>query len=173
MTVCADSLVLVASQPTLNHSFWFVAGSLLSYDWPDIDHPSNHLHRRLQHYRCLRPLLRYLSHRGVTHSLLAVLLFCIYPVLAVPAQPNAGWLLSTGIAFGYFVHLVVDDCSRQGVMWLYPLTHYRYSRAGHAYKPRWWYPLTYHTGSSVEKIICGCADVVSIVLLTLYMQHRL
>ncbi len=90
-----------------------MAGSLL----PDIDHPSSWLGRRL--WVVSKPLSKLIGHRGLTHSLLAVvgglaLVQAIHPstVVARLAEP---------LVVGYLSHLAADALTPAGVPLLWPL----------------------------------------------------
>ena len=90
-----------------------VTGSLL----PDIDHPSSWLGRRLSPVS--RPLSLLLGHRGLSHSLLAVigglmLAQAVHPVAV------AGRLVEP-LVVGYLSHLAADALTPAGVPLLWPL----------------------------------------------------
>jgi inner membrane protein len=78
---------------------------------PDIDHPGSFISRRLWP---LRFLVFWLPHRGVTHSMLAVLLVAV-----------GGWELSPVyggmFAAGWLSHILADMLTPSGVPLLWPV----------------------------------------------------
>ncbi len=84
------------------------AGALL----PDIDHPGSWVGRRLDFVA--RPLALAVSHRGVTHSLLAVLL-CL---VALRGWPRS---VVVPLAIGYLSHLAADMLTPAGLRLAWPL----------------------------------------------------
>jgi inner membrane protein len=89
-----------------------VAGSLL----PDLDHPSSWLGRRL--WPVSKPLALLLGHRGLTHSLLAV----VGGLMLIRAM-EPGTILSRlvePLAVGYLSHLAADALTPAGVPLLWP-----------------------------------------------------
>ena len=86
------------------------AGALL----PDIDHPRSWVGRRLPIVS--RPLARMVSHRGFTHSLLAVAL-CILLLRA------RGWHrgAASPLVVGYLSHLAADLVTPAGLRLAWPL----------------------------------------------------
>ena len=93
-----------------------VAVAALGALLPDIDHPSSWLGRRL--WPVSRPLSMVLGHRGLTHSLLAVI-----GGLAVlgAVEPGPGLARLAGpLALGYLSHLAADALTPSGVPLLWP-----------------------------------------------------
>ena len=88
------------------------AGALL----PDIDHPSSWLGRRL--WPVSKPLAALLGHRGLTHSLLAVMGGLM---LIRGMEPGAMLArLVEPLAVGYLSHLAADALTPAGVPLLWP-----------------------------------------------------
>jgi inner membrane protein len=88
-----------------------VAGSLL----PDLDHPQSWAGRRLKPLSV--PLSMLLGHRGLTHSLLAVL-GCVVALDRLGTGHGAAPLV-----VGYLSHLAADGLTPSGVPLLWPLRH--------------------------------------------------
>lgn len=107
-----------------------------------------------------------LKHRGLTHSLLGLFIFSwgsyylmnwVSPFKIQPLMINNYWAcVWLGLIIGYFLHLVEDSFSNQGVDWLWPFI----KRKG-----RPW--LHYKVGGFLEKFI-GTIAYVGIVLMSLY-----
>lgn len=122
-------------------------GSLL----PDIDHPNSLLGRKA-HWMG--------SHRGITHSVWPVLIFCLltwkYRLLA--------WL-----TLGYVLHLLWDSVSAAGICWFYPFQKYReYSGGarvaeGHRVK-------LYHAGDMAELAIVIISVTLALLCVVLAWQ---
>lgn len=83
---------------------------------PDIDHPSSWIGRRL--WPVSRPLSMVLGHRGLTHSLLAVIGGLAVLALMEPARGLAR--LAEPLALGYLSHLAADALTPSGVPLLWP-----------------------------------------------------
>jgi inner membrane protein len=86
------------------------AGSLL----PDIDHPQSFVGRRA--WVISRPLAAMIGHRGLTHSILAVIVCCLllrwYGVSRAAVTP---------LAVGYLSHLGADFLTPNGLRLAWPL----------------------------------------------------
>lgn len=107
-----------------------VAGSLL----PDIDHPKSWLGRRLLPISV--PLTMLVGHRGITHSLLAVVAMAF--VLTFYGGIAGG--VVAALSIGYVVHLAGDFVTNSGIPLLWPI------------KRRYRLPLA-KTGGFVEPVI--------------------
>lgn len=83
-------------------------GSLL----PDIDHPKSWLGRRIRPVSLL--ISKIFGHRGITHSLLAVIgcLLCLRFI----GKAN----FATAVMVGYLSHLLCDSLTKRGVPLLWP-----------------------------------------------------
>lgn len=115
-----------------------LCGSYFGSDFPDIDHPKNHLNITLQrlHLGWLLPK----KHRGLYHTIWPViaLSFLTYFLFkhATSNFEHVCAIFLFGFTFGYLIHLIIDNFSYQGVLWLYPFTHWQVSNTGHFYKAR-------------------------------------
>jgi len=108
-------------------------GSLL----PDIDHPQSWVGQRL----CMisRPLAAMFGHRGVTHSLLAVIVCELLLRWSGFSRPTAD-----AVVVGYLSHLVGDLLTSSGLRLMWP--------------SRWRFALSLcKTGSMTEFILVACA----------------
>lgn len=107
-------------------------GSLL----PDIDHPKSWLGGRL--FFLSFPLWAIFGHRGITHSLLAILAMVgsVYFFFDEIRENNLDWLLP--LIIGYLSHLFADYLTNSGIPLFYPV------------KRRIRSPLTVKTGSMGE-----------------------
>ena len=117
--------------PTLN--VWYlglaVAGSLL----PDVDHPQSWVGRRTRPVSTV--IAATLGHRGVTHSVLAVL-----GVVLLLAQAGSRRGTEAALAVGYLSHLAADLLTPRGLRLAWPL------------RRSWSLPLC-RTGSPAEALI--------------------
>ncbi|NEZ61035.1 metal-dependent hydrolase [Adonisia turfae] len=86
---------------------------------PDLDHPGSALGRRLKLISL--PLSAVVGHRGVTHSLLAVvaLIGVLVTVATVPVYSHLGWLI-TPLTIGYLSHILGDSLTPSGVPLFWP-----------------------------------------------------
>lgn len=124
----------------------FLVGSYLGADLPDIDHPYNHLHQTLTRiHLCLN-----FKHRGITHTLWMLLILSGLTWIATDCWPGYITNFLFGLTLGYAIHLVIDDFSKQGIMWLYPLSKYQTTRNGYEYKKRKYFIPLYRTGGTFE-----------------------
>lgn len=84
-------------------------GSLL----PDIDHPGSVVGRRL--WLVSMPVSMIFGHRGITHSLIAVVAMSAAIAWQIGAQ---SWIVA--LAIGYLTHLIGDWLTPSGVPFLWP-----------------------------------------------------
>lgn len=82
---------------------------------PDIDHPQSWAGRKLRPISV--PLAFVVGHRGVTHSLLAVLAGIVTLVM----MGFDGW--AAPLVIGYLSHLAADGLTPSGVPLLWPMKH--------------------------------------------------
>jgi len=87
-----------------------LVGSLL----PDIDHPKSTLGKRFKIFGWL------FEHRGFWHSINALAIFAFISFLLF--QTSAYFY---ALPIGYVSHLVTDMITKEGVMWLHPLSKTR------------------------------------------------
>ncbi|MDD2712666.1 MAG: metal-dependent hydrolase [Simplicispira sp.] len=114
------------------------AGALL----PDIDHPKSWLGRRIPFVSV--PIASVFGHRGITHSLLAVvgLALSLRYGLAQWHLVDTHWgLIAMGVAAGYLSHILGDFATHGGVPLLWPL------------KRHFSMPLTFLTGGIFERLL--------------------
>ena len=114
------------------------AGALL----PDVDHPKSWLGRRIRFVSV--PVAAVFGHRGVTHSLLAVvgLAVLLRYGLAQWHLVDTRWgLVAVGVAVGYLSHILGDFVTHGGVPLLWPI------------KRRFSSPLTFLTGGIFERLL--------------------
>lgn len=104
---------------------------------PDIDHPQGTLRQRLGIVGHVG--LGWLSHRGITHTLLALALVAAATWAIAPGP------LAMAVAAGYGSHLVADMLTRQGLPVLWPLS----SRSLHLVPA----PLRMRAGSFSESLV--------------------
>lgn len=119
-----------------------VIGMCLGTLLPDIDEPKSWIGRRTRGLsdgaKCA------FGHRGITHSLVAVLTVAVI-LLLLSVFIGFGEEIVVWFALGYLLHIVEDSFSKSGVAWLKPFSKkYFQSGAGIVY---------YITGSIVEKLI--------------------
>lgn len=89
-----------------------LAAAALGALLPDIDHPQSWAGRKMKPISV--PLALVVGHRGVTHSLLAVL-----ACLGVLAVMGLGWAAAP-VVLGYLSHLAGDALTPSGVPLLWP-----------------------------------------------------
>lgn len=128
---------------------------------PDIDHYNSTVSRKSPINFSL-----FLHHRGITHTLIGWLIFTgvlyflmslLSPIKLRPFKLNYWNSLWLGLIIGYFLHLVEDSFSTQGVNWLGPFhkanTHGKFLR--------------YKVGGFFEKMISFVA-FIAILGMTIY-----
>ncbi|PTQ51909.1 MAG: Membrane-bound metal-dependent hydrolase YdjM, induced during SOS response [Hydrogenibacillus schlegelii] len=113
-----------------------VIGSLL----PDIDHPGSKLGRRVP---VISHIMYLFGHRGVTHSLLFVLILA--------AAGHFAWTPAYGLALGAAVHIAADMFTPSGVPLFWPLGR-RYSLFG------------FRTGGVVDFLLGTAASALTVLL---------
>lgn len=89
-----------------------LAAAALGALLPDIDHPRSWFGRRMG--LLSRLLSMVVGHRGITHSLLAVVM-CLYGLLIVGRGA-----IAPAVLVGYLSHLLCDSLTRHGVPLLWP-----------------------------------------------------
>lgn len=98
--------------------FGGLVGSLL----PDIDHPRSWIGRRIPMISI--PLSALVGHRGITHSLLAILTTAFVGIMGLTrwGMDLGQWApLVAGLCLGYASHLFGDWASNSGIPLLWPL----------------------------------------------------
>lgn len=109
----------------------------------------------------------FLRHRGITHSLLGWVIFSVglyfimnhfIPIKLQPWQSLNWWgSIWLGLILGYFLHLVEDSFSKQGVDWWAPFFKKKYRRSFFRYK----------VGGIFEKMLTFIA-VLGIIIMSCY-----
>lgn len=130
---------------------------------PDIDHSSTKINRIFGNFG--KWFAQVIGHRTWTHTIWAIILWFIIAFLITPHNQllnlntpnlmlaNPLVIIVWGIAIGNLLHILEDNCSMQGVLFLYPFTRYETSNNGHPYKKRKWSFARYKTGSGAENAI--------------------
>lgn len=98
-----------------------LAGGVLGSMLPDIDHPSSAFGRRVLPISIM--LSAVFGHRGITHSLLAVVgmsALAWYSLHHLDWHPGYSVPFVVGIAVGYLSHLAGDWMTNSGVPLLWP-----------------------------------------------------
>jgi inner membrane protein len=85
---------------------------------PDIDHPKSALGRRIPFISI--PLSYLVGHRGVTHSLMAVVVMLILLPIAAFTMDTRIALLVAPVCLGYLSHIAGDAMTPSGVPLLWP-----------------------------------------------------
>ncbi|TXF11192.1 metal-dependent hydrolase [Pelomicrobium methylotrophicum] len=130
-----------------------LAGGVLGSMLPDIDHPGSAFGRRVPFLSI--PLSAIFGHRGVTHSLLAVVgmsALAWYSLHHLDWHPGYSVPFVVGIAAGYLSHLAGDWMTNTGVPLLWPS------------RRRFVAPLRIFAGSTVEYLLAFALYAVAFVL---------
>ena len=120
----------------------FLAGGVLGGLLPDIDHPASALGRRVLPLSMM--LAAIFGHRGITHSLIAVVgvsFAAWYALHGFDWRPEYSAPFVLGLSAGYLSHLLADWLTNTGVPLLWPM------------KRRFAAPVTISTGSPMEYLI--------------------
>lgn len=183
VALVAGGLTLVQPEPTLKNltsDAVMLGSTLVGALLPDIDSSKSIINRYLP-----LKLSYFFHHRGLTHSLLGLiifggLLYWLFHGLMPTILP-----LYLGLVIGYALHLVEDGFSQAGVRWLAPFSPYdRWSymnyniylcrpvrfkkRHGKKIPVRHWWGRGYQVGGEFEKVITGISElglIVAVVLL--------
>lgn len=158
-------------------------GSLL----PDIDSKNSLINKLLP-----INLSKYFVHRGICHSLISWLIFCLISlilllsimlpiILFLPVISHVkliGTMIYLGLIIGYFLHLLEDSFSRSGIIWLYPFgkidqkswNKYRVInrpvvRFSNQCPIRYWWGRGYSVGSNCEKRFANVVNLIGSFLL--------
>lgn len=153
--LAADWLDAPAPQTVL-----MLAGGVLGGMLPDIDHPGSAFGRRV--LPISMTLAAVFGHRGITHSLLAVVgmsALAWYSLHHLDWHPGYSVPLVVGIAVGYLSHLVGDWMTNSGVPLLWPS------------KRRFVSPIRIFTGDAIEYLIAAGIYVWMVFYLTRRLSH--
>lgn len=111
---------------------------------PDIDHPSGAIRQRMG---AASGLFFWLKHRGITHTLAALLIVSMVAFVVAPAR------LVIPIALGYGSHLIADGITKSGIPLFLPLSEDDF----HLLPRR----LRITTGGPIEQVIAmGTATII-------------
>jgi len=138
ITVATAAALHLPFKTSILFAFAGVIGSLL----PDIDHPKSWLGRRIPFISI--PLSMLVGHRGITHSLVALLaslFFSAYALSVYAGGSGVTMVIATGLCLGYGSHLLGDFASNSGIPVFWPS------------KKRYKLPIVLFTGSWEESII--------------------
>ncbi|WP_170210829.1 metal-dependent hydrolase [Tepidiphilus succinatimandens] len=119
-----------------------VAGGVLGSMLPDIDHPGSAFGRRVPFLSI--PLSAVFGHRGITHSLIAVIgmsALIWYALHHLDWHPGYSVPFVVGIAVGYLSHLAGDWMTNYGVPLLWPM------------RRRFVAPVRIFTGDALEYVL--------------------
>lgn len=129
-----------------------IVGSLL----PDIDHPRGFLARQFYLFkRTSRGISKFVTHRGIVHSLLAALI-ATAAVWVVSMFYNWETLAVACFFLGFTSHLAADSLNPTGIKWLQPFSKVKV-RDG------------IRTGSFLEKLFFSITVVL--ILAILYPEY--
>ena len=137
------ALILLFFNINLIFIIAFVISSLLA----DIDSPTSKIGKRFKFLNLL------FSHRGFFHSLFALLIFSVLLYFV-------NYLLALAFFSGYFLHLLLDSFTKQGIYLFYPFSTKK-SKG----------PII--VGSIFENIIFFVVLFFVIVLVVFYIRKRL
>lgn len=183
----AAALTITQNQP-LKNQIIMVAATGLSSLLPDLDHPKSKLNQKILlfkskffktlFYLALGGLFvyAYLStdiktllffgiasaligisiHRGFTHSLLGLLSYS-FLVKFIATEYNMEFIY-TGFVLGYFLHLMADFFTSQGIKLFYPV------------KKNISAPIVIKTNNSVEKLMFTILSLYSLILVLKNLQ---
>lgn len=140
-----------------------LVGTVIGATIPDIDHKSTSINRMFGNFG--KKFADLIGHRTWTHTLWAILAWFVIAFFSQGLIHFGGLytphlllgnplvVMIWGIAIGNLLHILEDNCSIQGVLFLYPFTHYETSKNNHPYKKRKWSNARYRTGSGAENAI--------------------
>jgi len=129
-----------------------VVGSLL----PDIDHPRGFLARQSYLFRrTSRGIRKFVTHRGIVHSLLAALIATAV-VWVVATFYHWETLVVACFFLGFISHLVADSLNPAGIKWLQPFSKVKVKDG-------------IRTGSFLEKLFFSVTVVI--ILIILYPEY--
>lgn len=145
------------SQQTINlYLIAAAVGSLL----PDVDHPKAYVSRRHWMAHGASHLLEAVAHhRGLTHSLLALVLLSGITIAGLNYL-HADVQLALPFALGYLSHLLIDSLNPTGVKWLQPFSQ----RTLKLDKKIWLIRIRITTGSITERLIGATIGLLFIYL---------
>jgi len=136
------ALILLHFNVNMTFVITFVIASLLA----DIDSPTSKIGRKVK-------VVNYLfAHRGLFHSLFALLIFAVLISFI-------DYLLALAFFLGYFLHLLLDSFTRQGIFIFFPFSTKRSKGS-------------VRVGSLLETIIFLVVLFAIVILLFFYLKQR-
>jgi len=135
--------------PYINNYYILGLSFLLVYFFslfPDLDEPNAYLSKKFPWNLISVPLSFFVSHRGITHTLLfSFVISCILAlILYFTGYFNKYWILVLVSWLAYISHLLGDSLTKSGVKWFYPFNN----RSYHLLPKK----LTFKTGSLIENV---------------------
>lgn len=141
---------------------------------PDIDHDKSKINRVFGNIG--KKLAHTLGHRTWTHTLWAIIIWFLIAYF-VSLKPHMFGLFTQnmptqnpicamvwGVAWGNLLHILEDNFSLQGVLFLYPFTKFKTSQNGGSYKNRKWSNARYRTGSGAE-------NAINLIMIVIYVAE--
>lgn len=123
------------------YGWWFFGAFILGSVLPDIDAPKSKVGKSAGIVSWI--LEKLFGHRGVFHSLLI-------PAIAWVALWYFGyWLIGLAFFLGYFLHLVLDALTLEGIRFFWPLS--------------WHVKGFIRTGGAVEYVLLGLGIVLIVI----------
>lgn len=115
---------LAVALPVLQSTGNLTVGNMIAVGFgaliADIDEQHSWIGRRTRGVSDLMNMV--FGHRGITHSLLGLVLVLI-PILFAVGMTPLSFTNGMCIFAGYFLHLVEDSFSKKGIKWLLPLSN--------------------------------------------------
>jgi len=91
---------------------------LLGAAFPDIDHPKSRLGQMAY------PFSLFFEHRGFFHSFFGIALFTFISYII-----SGSMIYSIAFLLGYASHILVDSFTKEGIMPIHPLSHFKFRGA--------------------------------------------
>ncbi|MFB7304607.1 MULTISPECIES: metal-dependent hydrolase [Bacillati] len=153
VTSLSVTLPIMTSTDTLSIGSVLAVG--LGAVFPDIDEPHSWIGCRTRGISDF--LNKVFGHRGITHSLMGILIVFLTIALMVGLSP---FKASIGLYFilGYILHIVGDSFSKSGVKWLVPFSEKSFQSGMGV--------VWYRTGSKIENLIF----LGSVLILIMYIK---
>ncbi|ASL62841.1 MULTISPECIES: metal-dependent hydrolase [Bacillus] len=152
---------LAVALPVLASSGNLTVGNVIAISFgallPDIDEQHSWIGRRTRGVSDLMNTV--FGHRGITHSLLGLVLVLI-PILFAVGMTPLSFTNGMCILAGYFLHLVEDSFSKKGIKWLLPISNKKFQSG--------FYIIYYSYGGLAEKLILIISTLVIVYELASY-----
>ena len=120
--VCVKTNLIQGTEQVILQQATLLTASGIGGLLPDIDHKGSTVSKQ-------NPIISFLvrmffTHRGFTHSLLALLLFTgvVYGVAAIIGS-GIGYWIAIGFGMGYASHILMDSINPKGVPLFFPIKH--------------------------------------------------